>query len=76
MIRDLQAPAGAKWGWHHTVEKIRGSRWRGRVVGFYVTDNTPIGYNVESHFEPGSVQCWPEAALKDWEPETKDDKSG
>ena len=46
------------------VEKIKGSCWTGRVVGFYRTDLTPYGVCVESEREPGSVQIYPEAALK------------
>lgn len=49
------------------VQKKRGSSWRGVVVGFYSTAHTPIGYCVDSAFEPGSVQVWPEAALEDWD---------
>lgn len=64
----IERPEGARWGWHETVQKKRGSSWRGRVVGFYSTAQTPIGYDIESLFEPGSVQCWPEAALEDWSP--------
>ena len=48
------------------VEKQRGARWRGRVVGIYYTALTPRGYCVESSFEPGSVQIYPEDALKIW----------
>lgn len=50
------------------VRKKSGGSWRGRVVGFYRTDLTPVGYCVESHFEEGSVQIYPEAALLPWEP--------
>ncbi len=50
------------------VRKRRGSRWRGRVVGFYSTARTPVGVCVESHFEPGSVQIYPEDALEGWQP--------
>jgi len=57
-----------KWHLGDTVAKKRGSSWRGKVVGFYSTDFTTIGYAVESHFEPGSVQVWPEVALEDWKP--------
>lgn len=46
------------------VTKIKGSSWTGHVVGFYSTELTPIGYAVESENEPGSVQIYPEAALK------------
>ena len=45
------------------VTKTKGSSWTGRVVGFYSTSLTPIGYAVESENEPGSVQIYPEAAL-------------
>ena len=46
------------------VKKRSGSSWRGRVVGYYWTTLTPRGYCVESEYEPGSVQIYPEAALK------------
>lgn len=46
------------------VTKTKGSSWTGRVVGFYSTTLTPIGYAVESENEPGSVQIYPEAALE------------
>lgn len=63
------APPGAKWRLGDMVQKARGSKWRGKVVGFYSTEATPIGYSVESAFEPGSVQVWPEAALVEWDGE-------
>lgn len=46
------------------VRKTKGSAWQGKVVGFYSTELTPIGYAVESEFHPGSVQIYPEAALE------------
>jgi hypothetical protein len=46
------------------VTKKKGSCWTGRVVGFYSTAHTPVGYCVESETERGSVQIYPEAALK------------
>ena len=46
------------------VTKSKGSSWTGRVVGFYSTSLTPVGYCVESENEPGSVQIYPEAALE------------
>jgi dihydrofolate reductase (trimethoprim resistance protein) len=51
--------------------KKKGSKgqWHGRVVGFYSASCTPIGYAVESLFEVGSVQIYPESALEHWEPE-------
>ena len=46
------------------VRKVRGSQWRGRVVGWYSTDLTPEGYAVESDTERGSVQIYPASALE------------
>ena len=46
------------------VTKISGSKWTGQVVGYYSTELTPEGYNVESHFETGSVQIYPAKALE------------
>lgn len=46
------------------VQKTKGSQWHGTVVGFYSTELTPIGYAVESEFEKGSVQIYPEIALQ------------
>ncbi len=54
---------GGKFGLGARVRKTKGSSWQGRIVGFYSTDLTPIGYAVESEREPGSVQIYPEAAL-------------
>lgn len=46
------------------VRKISGSSWHGRVVGYYSTDLTTVGYCVESEREPGSVQLYPAKALE------------
>ena len=46
------------------VEKIKGSEWSGKVVGFYSTSLTPRGYAVESSTHAGSVQIYPESALR------------
>lgn len=46
------------------LTKNKGSSWTGRVVGFYSTELTPIGYAIESETEKGSVQIYPEAALR------------
>ena len=46
------------------VRKKSGSNWHGRIVGFYSTGLTPIGYAVESEREPGSVQIYPASALE------------
>lgn len=48
------------------VCKIKGSMWRGTVVGWYSTALTPEGYAVESAYEKGSVQIYPAAALQRW----------
>lgn len=46
-----------------TVTKTKGSKWTGKVVGFYSTALTPEGYAVESSTETGSVQIYPVSAL-------------
>lgn len=46
------------------VTKTKGSKWTGKVVGWYSTDLTPEGYCVESNTETGSVQIYPVVALK------------
>ncbi len=51
------------------VTKTKGSNWTGRVVGFYSTSLTPIGYAVESETEKGSVQIYPEQALRPFLPD-------
>lgn len=54
----------AKFQINQRVRKVKGASWQGRVVGFYSTTLTPIGYAVESEREPGSVQIYPENALE------------
>lgn len=49
-----------------TVTKTSGSQWRGRIVGVYSTsrsNHTVLGFCVESMYERGSVQIYPEHAL-------------
>lgn len=46
------------------VQKVKGSQWHGRVVGYYSTLLTKEGYAVESMYEVGSVQIYPAAALE------------
>lgn len=46
------------------VCKTRGSKWSGKVVGWYSTALTPEGYAVESSTETGSVQIYPATALE------------
>lgn len=53
-----------KWALGERVTKIKGSSWTGKIVGFYSTALTPVGYAVESENEPGSVQIYPESALQ------------
>lgn len=72
-IRTLSAePAhsGRKYKLGDRLTKTKGSKWTGRVVGFYSTNLTPIGYAIESETETGSVQIYPEAALTSAEPES------
>jgi dihydrofolate reductase (trimethoprim resistance protein) len=54
----------AKFAFGDRVRKKSGASWQGRVVGFYATELTPLGYAVESEREKGSVQIYPEAALE------------
>lgn len=56
-----------RWAIGDYVKKRKGSNWHGRVCGYYSTALNPQGYAVESAFEPGSVQIYPEAALEDWD---------
>lgn len=56
-------PADAKFSRYDRVTKIKGSSWTGRVVGWYRSSITPLGYNVESENEPGAVQLYPQSAL-------------
>lgn len=60
-------PRGALYAQRALVQKKGRASWRGRVVGWYHTDLTALGYAVESAFEPGSVQIYPEAALVPWD---------
>lgn len=53
----------ARWPRGTMVTKKSGASWTGRIVGYYSTSLTPIGYAVESINEPGSVQIYPAAAL-------------
>lgn len=60
----MRAAAARRFALGDRVRKSKGSSWQGRVVGFYSTDLTPVGYCVESEREIGSVQLYPEAALE------------
>jgi hypothetical protein len=61
-------PADAKFSRGATVRKKGRASWRGKIVGWYRTELTALGYAVESAFEPGSVQIYPESALEAWSP--------
>lgn len=61
-------PVEARYQMGDTVRKKSGGQWHGKVVGWYSTDLTPLGYAVESHTEKGSVQIYPERALEPWTP--------
>ena len=64
-LAEQPAPAGTgAFTLGDRVEKTKGSSWRGPIVGTYSTSLTPRGYAVESEREPGSVQIYPEAALR------------
>lgn len=53
-----------KWDYGQKLRKKSGSEWYGKVVGFYSTALTPVGYCIESAAHPGSVQIYPEHALE------------
>ena len=57
------APLGA-WAIGTRLRKKSGSSWQGRVVGYYSTELTDVGYCIESEREPGSVQIYPASALE------------
>jgi len=59
----IETPLGV-WKIGTRVRKKSGSSWQGRVVGYYSTYLTRVGYCVESEREPGSVQIYPAAALE------------
>ena len=60
---NLELPRTPIFAMGARVTKIKGSRWTGRVVGYYSTKLTQMGYCVESETEFGSVQIYPENAL-------------
>lgn len=59
------------WRIGTNLKKIRGGDWRGKVVGYYSTELTPMGYVVESCYHPGTVQLYPAAALEWWDGESE-----
>lgn len=54
----IAAPLGC-WVIGTRVRKKYVSSWRGRIVGYYSTENTPVGYLVETERRPGSVKPYP-----------------
>lgn len=61
-------PSDADFKMGDFVAKKGRASWRGRIVGWYRTDLTALGYAIESYFEPGSVQIYPQAAIEAWTP--------
>lgn len=58
-VKDARFTLGSR------VKKRTGSWWEGKVVGFYSTEQTPIGYCVQLDcVELAPVQIFPEAALE------------
>lgn len=63
-MNEIETPEWAIWSIGEVVTKTKGSQWTGKIVGYYSTSLTAKGYAVESLTEKGSVQIYPEAALK------------
>ena len=61
---DAFANFAPDWPLGSLVEKISGSQWRGKIVGYYSTRLTPCGIAVESHAHLGSVQIYPTKAMR------------
>lgn len=59
----IETPIGC-WLIGTRVRKKSGAQWQGRIVGYYSTTLTDVGYAVESEFEKGSVQIYPARALE------------
>jgi hypothetical protein len=59
-------PTDAEFQMGDAVKKKGKASWRGRVVGWYRTELTALGFAVESSFERGSVQIYPQTALERW----------
>ena len=52
------------WPLGTLVRKTKGSRWQGKIVGYYSTELTPYGVSIESSTEIGSVQIYPVSAIE------------
>ena len=59
----IHSPLGT-WKMGTRLRKKSGSSWQGKVVGYYSTELTDVGYCIESEREPGSVQIYPASALE------------
>lgn len=59
-----QWPKKSRFAYGTRVRKRSGSSWHGRVVGWYSSSLTELGWAVESEREIGSVQIYPDAALE------------
>lgn len=68
-------PEGWRWGIGTLLRKHSGAWWQGRVVGFYSTDQTPHGYNLQLNIPNGPTQIYPESALEPV-PTTAGDRDG
>lgn len=62
-VFDVMRPRDAAFGLGDCVQKKGAALWRGKVVGFYRPANGVLGYCIESMFEQGSVQIYPETAV-------------
>lgn len=60
---NIFTPLGA-WAMGTRLRKKSGSSWQGKVVGYYSTELTEVGYCIESERERGSVQIYPATALE------------
>ncbi len=60
----ITKPNEFKWSLGKRVKKKSGSWWEGRIVGFYSTEQTPAGYNVQLEKPNGPVQIYPENSLE------------
>lgn len=64
LVKPKSAPQAQNFNHGDLVRKKSGSEWQGRIVGWYSTGLTPVGYAVESDSHAGSVQIYPVNALE------------
>ena len=62
-----QPPEGWTYCIGERVRKRSGAYWHGFVCGYYWTSRNTRGVCVESNYEIGSVQIYPEDALEPWD---------